>query len=568
MGNITSNIADIVCETHTFFDPSFSHLLYYKFYMDVCATNPVQPDEKNVGDKLLQRINALIQKHNSMPGAHLVDTVTLRDLQMLKQHTVQLSQCIQSVALKENRKRVRGDTLLPSKKRHKKAKICKEMKLLVEKLKAASLTVKVAKTVRGDYDVFIDSRWVDEYENSGVFLMKINVNATTFKVVSLCKESGLQTSLFAGAPSTIVVYSGIPLLQGAKYHEKFNDFQNALLRTGIVMVNDSNLQHHVFFNKKNVERFCTGRGTSLLSLHAETVTDDVKKKIKGIIEASGLYYKNHGDNYVAISRKQFKTPEKAKLDNLSIHPVQIERDKLKTLDKHTSEDQLFRVAGMYTGIRYYVIHGWKRMNEATREFILMDENIDCFFNNFDKDGNTRLCSCGKYIDSDEEDPSDDEQYYMDEEVQDCHCDKSNSHYTLLPILQIFSSERECTVSIQKQNLHPMKVAIYMKQIGSKVDYVLIKNWDDLTAAMKTTVHENLLCFIENKDLCRGNSCKHRDILQHSSLTYRLVVNNGKIVGDLRPIQCIKSSELNAKKEVEEVLHALLRKVEARNSKEN
>ena len=432
----------------------------------------------------------------------------------------------------------------------------------LDKFKAAKLNVKVAKAVRGDWDVFIDSKWVNEFSNTGTFLMTVNDNVNTFQIITFCRESGLETALFAGAPSTIVVYSGLPMLRGAKYHEKFNEFQNALLRAGIVTVSDSALQHHIFLDSKNLHRFCTRRGTSLLTLHKD-VTDDVKHQILIIIKNSELHYKQHGDNYIALSRKPFKTAQEKKLDYLSIQLIQIEKEKLQTLQKHTTEDQLFRVVSMYTGVRYYVIRGWQRMDEDTREFILRDENIDCFFNNFDKHGNTRLCSCGKYADSDEEDLSEDEQsYYSDEEAQDCHCGQNSAQYTLLPTLQTFTSERECTDSIQKQRLHPSQVAIYMKQIGSTVEYIVIKNWDDLTAIMKTTVHENLLCFLENKDVCRGNSCKHKDILQNSSLTYRLVVNSGRIVGDLQPLKVLKTSDIIEENEVKRVVEDLIQRVEA------
>ena len=544
MGNIVDNL----CETTTMFDPSYMQIMIYSFYKQVLqdADSADTIDE----DIIVQKINDKISGYSARPATYPMEPITIKFVQLIRLYENSLNNCLCDIGdanANVNRKR-KLECISETPKKARRTVPTGEMKQFIKILRQRKMKVQLSKQKHGDCDIHIQSEWADEYQKQGVFVVNVLSKEVILRVINVMKQLNLETFIFYGAHK-LVAFNGTPLTHSDFFSPKVNALHRSLIKRGIVMVSRPELDHHVLLPTSNMRKF----GNCVIKFNDASDIAKVKPIVEEELTRCDMFYKHLSDVRTHIMRKRPWVPsEHHKMERMECALVEIPREDLAKHDVFFGERQLFRVTASYRGVKYFIIRGFKRMSQEKRDFIFREDNIDCFFNARDGNGYTSLCRFKTKDDDEESDPDD---YYFDEYEDpnagplECNCSMHRCSYEMLPILITFQTEKECTAYIQREGIAPTEVAIFMNSFASKTTYILACNWKDLTVMMKNNVKSRVLCYLRYKDT-HGRDTSDVKELKHSSRIVRLVVDEGKIVGDLTPPpQAIQHAQLA--KEIEE-----------------
>ena len=544
MGNIVDNL----CETTTMFDPSYMQIMIYSFYKEVLQE---EDSDGNIDDDIIvQKVNDKISEYSARPATYPMEPITIKFVQLIRLYESSLNNCLRDIGVADaavNKKR-KLEQISTTPKKARRAVPTGEMKQFIKMLRQRKITVQLSKHKHGDCDIHIRSEWAEEYIKQGVFVVNILNKEIILRVINAMKQLKLQTYIFHGAHK-LIAFNGTPLTRTQYFSPKVNALHMALIKRGIVMASQPDIEHHVLLPTSNMRKF----GNCVIKFNDAFDVDKVKAIFIEELTRSDMYYKHLSDVRTHIMRQRPWVPsEHHKLERMEIRVVEIPREDLRKHDVFFGERQLFRVSASYRGVRYFIIQGFQRMSQEKRDFIFHEDNIDCFFNATDSSGISSLC---RFKGKDEDEESDPDDYYFDAYEdphtikEQCKCSSHRCSYEMLPVLYTFNTEKECTAHIQKEGFTPMQVAIFMNIYGHQTQYVMVSNWKDLTASMKNSVKTRLLCFMRYKDTY-GRDMSDVEELKYSSRRIRLVVDEGRIVGDLTPPKKIMHSAAVVAEEIE------------------
>lgn len=561
MGNIVDNL----CETTTMFDPSYMQIMIFSFYKEVLQE---EDSADTIDDELIvQKINAKISEYSARPATYPMEPITMKFVHLIRLYENSLNNCLRDIGDANaivNRKR-KIDSISSTPQKVRRIVPTGEMKQFIKMLRQRKIKVQLSKKP-SRCDIHIQSEWADEYQKQGVFVVNVLNKEVILRVINAMKQLKLETYIFHGAHK-LVAFNGTPLTRSDFFSPKVNALHRALIKKGIVMVSRPELDHHVLLPTSNMRKF----GNCVIQFNDAVEISKVKPIVEEELTRCDMFYKHLSEVRTHIMRKRPWVPsEHHEMERMELTLVEIPREDLVKHDVFFGERQLFRVAASYRGVKYYIIKGFKRMSQEKRDFIFREDNIDCFFNSRDSNGHTSLCRFKTKDDDEESDPDD---YYFDEyedpneETVECSCSMHRCSYEMLPILLTFDTEKECTTYIQNEGIPPTGVAIFMNSFASKTTYILVRNWKDLTVMMKNNVKSRILCYLSFKDTY-GRDTSDVEELKHSSRIVRLVVDEGKIVGDLTPppkaiqhAQFVKEiEEKRIEKEVTQTLNAIIMQI--------